>query len=136
MGGQEGKNAVFARRGLDVFVRRSVEEAQRMCTEDVEVWTLYDEDGSEPMYHGHGGIREWFARLDELWAFIEILDSEVEELPGGWVLVLANARVRGRGSKDAFEPRVAVAMRLPDGLVDRFGLFANEAQARAMIAAE
>jgi len=136
MGENERDNAAIARLGLDVFVRLSIEEAQRMCTEDVQAWTLYDQPGHEPMYRGHDGLRQWFDRLGELWAFIEILAAEIEEFPGDWVLVRATARVRGRGSPEQFEPRVAVAMRLRDRLIDRFGLFVDEAQARAMIASE
>lgn len=136
MGGELSENAELARLGLDVFVRRSVEEAQRMCTEDVQAWTLYDEPGHEPMYRGHDGLRLWFVRLDELWAYIEILDAQMQEFAGGWVLIHATARVRGRGSPDHFEPRVAVAIRITDRLVDRFGLFVDEAQAREMIASE
>ena len=107
-----------------------------MCTGDVQAWTLYDQPDHEPMYRGHEGLRQWFERLDELWAFIEIVDTEIEELSDGWVLIRATARVRGRGSPDEFEPHVAVAIRITDRLVDRFGLFVDEAQARAMIASE
>jgi len=136
MGGPEGEKAAIARLGLDVFARLSVEEAQRLCTDDVQAWTLYDQPGHEPMYHGHEGLRLWFARLDELWAFIEILGAEIVEVPGNWVLITASARVRGRGSPDAFDLRVYVVLRIPDRLVDRFGLFVDEGQARAMIASE
>ena len=107
-----------------------------MCTEDVQAWTLYDRPGHEPMYRGHDGLRQWFERLDELWAFIELVDAEIEEPRDGWVLILATARVRGRGSPVEFEPHVSVAIRITDGQVDRFGLFVDESQARAMIASE
>lgn len=107
-----------------------------MCTKDVQAWTLYDRPDHEPMYRGHDGLRQWFERLDELWAFIELVDAEIEEPRDGWVLILATARVRGRGSPDEFEPHVSVAIRITDGLVDRFGLFVDESQARAMIASE
>ena len=128
-----GGNADIARRGLDVFVRRSFEEAQRLCSEDVELWTLYDEDGREPMFRGRAGLRAWFERLDELWAFTEVLEVEVSELDDGWVLMQVDARVRGRGSPHAFEPRVSVAIRAVDGEITRFGLFPDDAKARAMI---
>ena len=130
-----GENGEIARRGLDAFLRRSFEEAQRLCSDDVQLWTLYDEAGQEPMFRGRDGLRAWFDRIDQLWAFTEALGIEVDERPGGWVMMQVDARVRGRGSREAFELRVAVAMLIEDRLLTRFGLFADEPSADRMIAA-
>jgi ketosteroid isomerase-like protein len=125
----------IARRGLDVFVRRSYEEAQRLCSPDVELTTLFDDPGGEPEFSGRDGLKQWFERLEELWAFVEVQDVEIEERNCGWVLMRVEARVRGRGSPDEIEPRVAVAVCVADGLIAKFGLFPLEADALAMIAA-
>jgi ketosteroid isomerase-like protein len=118
---------------LDVIVRRSLEEARRMCAPDVELWTLFDEPDHEPQFSGWEGVRLWFERLDELWAFIDVQEVEVSERDGGWVLLRVSARVRGRGSPHEFEPRVSAAIQVVDGQVAKFGLFPNEAGAVGMI---
>ena len=50
-----GESGEIARRGLDVFVRRSYQEAQRLCSADVEM--------SDPVRHaGHGAASSAAAR--------------------------------------------------------------------------
>jgi ketosteroid isomerase-like protein len=118
---------------LDVFVRRSYEEAQRLCSADVEIRTLFDEPGSEPEFSGRDGLKRWFERADRLWAFFEVRGVELEERDHGWVLLRVLARARGRGSPHEVELDVAVAILVSDGKVAKFGLFDNQADALAMI---
>jgi ketosteroid isomerase-like protein len=128
-----GANAQIARHGLDVFVRQSFQEARRLCAPDVELWTLFDQPGHEPEFSGEEGLRLWFDRLSELWAFIDVQEVEISERDDGWVLMRVTARVRGRGSPHEFEPRISVAIQVVDGLIAKFGLFPNQAGAVAMI---
>ena len=79
------------------------------------------------------GLRLWFERLRELWAFVEVQEVQIAEHNGGWVLMDVSARVRGRGSPHEFEPRVAVAVRVAAGRITKFGLFPDHADAVAMI---
>jgi ketosteroid isomerase-like protein len=118
-----------------VFVRQSYEEAQRLCSDDVELWTLFDQPGAAPRFSGRDGLRRWFERLAELWAFVEVQEVEIDERENGWVLMRVAARVRGRGSPQEFEPKITVAIRLLDGAIEKFGLFPTEDDAVAMIAA-
>jgi ketosteroid isomerase-like protein len=131
--GAVGDNGEIAQRGLDAFLRLSFEEAQRLCAPDVEIWTLFDQPGHEPEFRGREGLRQWFERLRELWAFAVVQEVEVTEPGDGWVLMRVSARLRGRGSPHEFEPRVSVAIRVVDRLIVKVGLFADEASARAMI---
>ena len=132
MFGRVGENEEIARRGLDALARQSFEEAQRLCTDEVELWTLFDQPGTKPEFSGRDGLRHWFDRLAELWAFIDVREVEVSEREGGWVMMRVVARVRGRGSPHDFEPRVSVAMQIADGKIAKFGLFPNQAGAEAM----
>jgi ketosteroid isomerase-like protein len=127
-------NLEIARRALDVTMRRSYEEALRICSSEVELTTLYDDPGGTE-FRGRDGLRQWFDRLDHLWAFMEIRDAEFEERTDGWVLMRLSARLRGRGSRDEFEAELAAAVRVVDGEVNKFGIFPTEADALAMIAA-
>lgn len=130
-----GESGEIARRGLDVFVRRSYQEAQRLCSADVEIRTLFDQPGSEPEFTGLDGLKRWYERADQLWAFFDVRQVEVEERDHGWVLMRVSARARGRGSPNEVELDVAVAILVSDGKMTKFGLFPGEADALAMIAA-
>jgi hypothetical protein len=131
--GGVGDNAEIARRGLDAFVRLSYEEARRLCTPDVELWTLFDQPGHEPQFDGIEGLGRWFERLRELWAFIDVKGVELSEREGGWMLMRVDARLRGRGSPHELEPRISVAIQVADRRIARLGLFASEAGAVGMI---
>jgi ketosteroid isomerase-like protein len=129
-----GENVDIARRALDVTFRRSLEEALRLCSSDVELTTLYDIPGT-PGFRGQDGLREWFDRLDNLWALMVMRDVQIEEREDGWVLMRVEARLRGRASREEFEAQIAVAIQVIDGKVAKFGIFPAEGDALAMITA-
>ena len=116
-------------------MRRSYQEAQRLCSADVEIRTLFDTPGTEPEFSGREGLKRWYERADRLWAFFDVREVEVEERGHGWVLMRVSARARGRGSPHEVELEVAVAILVGDGEVKKFGLFETEADAVAMIEA-
>jgi ketosteroid isomerase-like protein len=128
-----GENAEIARRGLDTIVRLSFEEAQRLSSPDIELWTLFDQPGQPPEFRGRDGLRQWIERLGELWVFLSVREVELDERDDGWVLMRISARIRGRGSPNEFEPNVSVAVNVKDGVIAKFGLFPNQAGALAMI---
>jgi ketosteroid isomerase-like protein len=128
-----GENGDIARRGLDTIVRLSFEEAQRLTSPDIDLWTLFDQPGQPPEFQGRDGLRQWFERLGELWVFLSVREVELEERDDGWVLMRVAARIRGRGSPNEFEPNVSAAVKVEDGLITKFGLFPNQAGALEMI---
>ena len=137
-----GDNAQIATRALDAVMRQSLEEAVRLCTADVRLRTLFDEPEAPEIFgHDHErlvgrkGLREWFDRLDRLWAFLELRHAEADEREDGWVLLRVTARARGRGSAHEVELELAVAIEVVAGLVARAELYTAEADALASIAA-
>ena len=137
-----GDNAQIATRALDAVMRRSLEEAVRLCAPDVRLRTLFDEPEAPEIFGsdheqlvGREGLRDWFDRLDRLWAFLELRHAEADEREDGWVLLRVTARVRGRGSAHEAELEIAVAIEVVDGLVARAELYMDEADALASIAA-
>jgi ketosteroid isomerase-like protein len=141
LGSRVGENTDIARRALDAVMRQSLEEAVRLCTPDVRLRTLF-EDPEAPEIFGHDheplvgreGLREWFDRLDRLWAFLAVRHAEADERERGWVLLRVTARARGRGSAHEVELEIAVAIQVVDGLVARAELYMDEADALASIA--
>ena len=114
----------------------------RLCAPDVRLRTLFDEPEAPEIFGsdherlvGREGLREWFDRLDRLWAFLELRHAEADERDDGWVLLRVTARVRGRGSAHEAELEIAVAIEVVDGLVARAELYMDEADALASIAA-
>lgn len=114
----------------------SVEEALRLCDPEVEFVTLLDLPDEAPPFLGHDGLRRWFKRVDELWAFIEVRDWKVEEQRGDWVLASGSARMRGRGSPNVIELQWTAAGKAVDGRVVKFGLYLNRADAIRAIEAD
>ena len=135
-----GENADIATRALDAVLRGSLEEAYRVCSPDIRLRTLFDEPDAPEIYGhdglvGRDGLRQWFERLDGLWAFLELRRLEAVEHDGGWVLLRVDARARGRGSAHEAELEVAVAIQVVEGLVARAELYTHEADALAAIEA-
>jgi ketosteroid isomerase-like protein len=117
----------LARRMVDAFARMSVDEAIRMCAADVELTTLFDRLGG-PKLRGHDGLREWFRRLDQLWAFIDIRDWRAEHV-GDWVVVTGSARIRGTASPQEMEIEWASAGKIADGRFAKLGVYLNRGEA-------
>lgn len=124
----------LARRMVDAFGRLSVDEAIAMCAPDVELTTLLDQFG-KPKLRGHEGLREWFERMTEIWAFLEIRDWEVEH-HSDWILVTGTARGRGRGSPQELDMTWASAGKVADRRLAKLGIYLSRAEALAAIESE
>jgi ketosteroid isomerase-like protein len=117
---------------IDAVMRSSADEAVAMCEPDIELTTLFDRLGG-PSFRGHQGVREWFARVEALWAFVELRDWKIEE-HGDWILVTGLVRMRGRGSPEVLEMEWASAGRIHEGRFATFGVYVNRGEALAAIA--
>ena len=99
-----------------------------MCDPEVELVTLMDRLGMEPL-HGHAGVRAWFARLAGLWAFVDLKRYTEEDL-GAWLLVNGTSVVRGKASADELAVPWACAVRFNgDGLIGFLGLYVTREEA-------
>jgi hypothetical protein len=124
----------LVRRMLGALNRLSAEEAVRLCEPEIELTTLFDRIGG-PRFHGHRGVRDWFERIEQVWAFLEIRNWRVEEL-GDWVLVTGTARMRGRASPDVIDTTWACAGRVSGGRFARFGVYLSRGEAIAVVEAD
>ncbi len=121
----------LARRMIDAFGRLSVDEAIAMCDPDVELTTLLDQFGT-PTLRGHDGLREWFERMNEIWAFVDIRDWEIEH-HGDWILVTGTARVRGRASPQELDMTWASVGKVADRRLAKLGIYVSRGDALAAI---
>ena len=121
----------LARRMVDAFDRLSVDEAIRMCDPEVELTTLLDRLGHEPL-RGHDGIREWFERMGEIWALIDIREWRGERV-GEWILTTGRVRLRAAASPQEMEIEWAGAGKVSDSGFTRLGVYLGREEALAAI---
>ena len=72
--------------------------------------------GGEPVFYaGADGIREFFRDVTDDWEFLRFEATDVRELNGDRVLVLADVRGRGRGSGVEVDAQWAWIVELNEG---------------------
>jgi ketosteroid isomerase-like protein len=89
------ENVERFRRLIEALNRADVEAALRDVAEDVVVNAL--RSAVEGEYHGHDGVRAFFADNAETWELMQIDYTELRDL-GDRVLAIGTLRVRGRGA--------------------------------------
>jgi|GEM_PF-496403 len=131
--GAHRTNVEMATAALDAFNRRDPEAYIRdgRLRADYE-WRPFMTAGIEGgVYHGHDGIREWFATLDEMF---ETFSAELFDVcdAGERVVVLGTLRGRGRASGVPVESPVGIVVELDAyGLARRGIAFTTHAEALA-----
>lgn len=80
--------------------------------------------GIEPVYHGREGVHAFWTSLKEAWEYfdIHVIDLISE---GGWVVTRVRFEAVGRESGVKVELPFSHAFRVEDGLVTRYGSFAE-----------
>jgi hypothetical protein len=116
---------------VDAFDRLSVEEAIRICDPEVELTTLLDRLGHDRL-RGHDGLRDWFERMGEIWALIDVRDWRAEQL-GDWILTTGRVRLRATTSPQEMEIDWVGAAKVSDGGFTRLGVYLDREEALAAI---
>lgn len=109
-------NVEVVRKSFDAMRAWDVESLLRLYAPDVEYLPLTRTRVEGGGYHGHAGVRAYFAEAAELWDVIEPEGDDFREL-GDWVVVTGHCRVRGRASGAEDRPACAWAIRVRDGLI-------------------
>jgi ketosteroid isomerase-like protein len=86
--------------------------------------------GEPVLYTGAAGIREYFRDMAETWQSIELVPERFHEA-GDRVVVIANRRLRGRGSGIDIEDQVGIVYELRDGLAIRISGYRDVVEALA-----
>jgi ketosteroid isomerase-like protein len=121
---------------FDRFGEGGIEPALEVFSEDVVVEIPPDMSAEPDVYHGHDGVRRYFAGFDGM---IEELRYEPLELVPVGGLVLAHVRLSGRGASSGLgvglEPYVV--HELADGKITRIRPYPDfEAAQRAIAGAD
>jgi hypothetical protein len=88
------ENVELAHRGVDAFNQRDLDAVLELMDADVEAIALEVE--MEGRYHGHAGIRRWYAGLIDTIPDIAIEVVEMRDLGGQ---TLAALRLTGHGAR-------------------------------------
>jgi ketosteroid isomerase-like protein len=91
------ENVVNARRGVDAFNKRDVDEFAELVTTDFEWYPATPEAVEGGCYRGREGIEAYFAEVGTTWREFRIVGDDFRDL-GGCILVLGRLEASGRSS--------------------------------------
>ena len=89
------ENVEFVRECVDAFNRRDVDWVVAHTVEDAEWYPAIVGGVEVEPFHGHEGVRKFFADMNEVWIDFEMKPEEFRDL-GDHVLVLSRVSATGR----------------------------------------
>jgi ketosteroid isomerase-like protein len=119
--------AELARQAFEAYRERDLEGLLAIMHPDVRVRSLLTE-AERADYHGHQGVREWFAAVFEVFPHWSPRIAEIREL-GKAAVVRFEVTATGAGSGVRIEQTYWQGSRLRDGAVEFFGFFRSEQDA-------
>ncbi|MHB8234092.1 MAG: nuclear transport factor 2 family protein [Solirubrobacteraceae bacterium] len=118
----------IARRCVDAFDRRDLDELAKTITSDYEwvgAFLGVVEGGS---YRGREGMARYFSEAEETWESFCVSGEEFRDL-GGRVLVLGRMEGRGRSSGVVVDTPYTMIVEFRDGKVSRSRAYLDHAEA-------
>lgn len=109
------------------FSGRDVERAVALCDQQIEFHSLFGAVGGAD-YSGHGGLRRYFAEIDDAWGEVQIGPEAYFDL-GERTLAFMVAHGRGRESGAEVDMPFAQVVRWRDGLVVYYKAYAKREDA-------
>jgi ketosteroid isomerase-like protein len=125
--GFSSENEVLASRIVAAFNSGDVEAAVDLMHPEIEF--IPRRAPIQGPYHGHSGIRKFFADNEENFDFFQVDPEENNDLGDGRVLGTGTLRVRGKGSGVEVATTTAVILTFADGKVIRFEDFGEREKA-------
>jgi uncharacterized protein len=120
-------NVDLARKALKTFERRDLSEIEDLFQPDIEFdWSRRLLDPI--VTHGYEGIRQFFEEVNSLFDEAVFEEEEILEF-GDEVLVVSNARFRGRTSGVEVTARGANIWTIRDGKLARFRFYQSKEDA-------
>ena len=115
-------------KGLDGYNRRDIEPMLEVMHPDAEWYPFTAQVEGDHAYHGHEGLRDWWANVDATLEEIEASVAEVRDL-GDAVLALGHLRGRFR-SGVSLDTEIGWLIRFRDGLGVWGRAYQSHAEAR------
>ena len=112
------ENVEIAKRAVDAFNRRDMDELFALLNPTVQ-WTTADDEPDPQTYCGHEGVRQLFASLLEIWEQgFTVKAHEFIDL-GDAVVVPSTSRVQARGSGVTLDADETHVFTVHDGKIVR-----------------
>jgi ketosteroid isomerase-like protein len=108
--------------------RRERLAAWSRLDEQIE-WRNPEDSPTAGVWHGHQGVRDWFAEFRESFDDMRFIPYEFKELPDGRVLVLMRATATAKQSGVAVDVPFAHLITIRDGLVAHFQMYSDQQRA-------
>ncbi|MEX2252986.1 MAG: nuclear transport factor 2 family protein [Thermoleophilaceae bacterium] len=89
------ENIEIVRRAYEALASSDEGAALAIADPDVEIHSLFS--GTEKVYRGHDGVREYLADMADVWASVAREPEQIRDA-GDKVVVALNMSVEGRGS--------------------------------------
>jgi ketosteroid isomerase-like protein len=122
------ENAAVARQTFKRICARDIHGLLELYHPAIEFLPLTGTKVESGGYHGHAGVRDYFAEADEVWEEMQPHADDVRTV-GDQVVILGGCAVRGRGSGARSDNPMAWVLRLRDGKVIRHRGFGTRQEA-------
>jgi ketosteroid isomerase-like protein len=123
-----GSTEEAAVRGFaDAITRGDVEAAVERAHPEIEFLSVLAVSGRA--YHGHDGVRQYFADVAAAWSEWRVEIHLLTSAPDGRVVIVMSTHMRGRGSGVPFAQRLANLWEFEDELLRRATLYTDPAEA-------
>ena len=121
-------NIEILRGAYEVFARDDLDGILPLLDEEIE-WRNPEDSPVAGVWHGHQGVRDWFALARESFDEMRFMPHEFKELPDGRVLVLLRAGARAKRSGIVMEVPWAHLVTMRDGLITHFQIYSDQKRA-------
>jgi ketosteroid isomerase-like protein len=106
----------IVRRSFDAISRGDVEALLELYDRDVKFLPLTGTQVESGGYHGHAGVRDYFAEVADVWDQIRPYADDVRTV-GDQVVVLGGCAVRGKASEVETDSPMAWVVTVRDGKI-------------------
>lgn len=121
-------NLDVVKRGYALWAAGDLDGMVADYAEDAEIRPYLGRSLGGSTYHGHGGVRQWYADANEEWDTLDVTPSEF--ISGQGVVVVGMRAVGvGKGSHIEIDAHIWHVIELADGKIYRLRGFGDRAEA-------
>ena len=122
------ENVELVRRGYEAFDREDIDGILPLLDQQVE-WRNPEDSPIAGVWHGHKGVRDWFALTREVYDEMRFRPDEFKELPDGRILVLLHAGFKAKQSGIEMKLPFAHLITIRTGLVTHLQMYTDQQRA-------
>jgi ketosteroid isomerase-like protein len=121
-------NVELVRQAYDAFQRDGIDGILPFLDEKIE-WRNPEDSPIAGIWHGHEGVRDWFAQASEAFGEMTFAPDEFRQVSEGRVLVLLHFGLTGAGSGVQMEVPFAHLIEINAGHVTTLRMYSDQRRA-------